>query len=113
CEFWSFDQDAVAGLHRASWGDAEFEASIKERNERRRGVISAITSRMAERGEIRPETVSDLTDLLFVLTSFPVFSELTAKGRTVEAACVLIQRAAAGAISGASPGGGEDGGNAG
>jgi hypothetical protein len=57
---------------------------------------------MTERGEVPADAVTDLTDLLFVLTSFPVFSELTARGRTKEAACALIQAAAGDAIRRAS-----------
>jgi AcrR family transcriptional regulator len=102
CDFWSFDQEAIASLHRASSGDAEFEASIKARNERRRGGISVLVARMVERGEVLAEAVTELTDLLFVLTSFPVFSELTAGGRKKDAACALIQAAAEDAIRRAS-----------
>jgi AcrR family transcriptional regulator len=102
CDFWSSDQHAIASLHQASSGDPEFEASIRARNERRRGAISVLLARMVERSEIRAEAVVDLTDLLFVLTSFPVFAELTAGGRPKEAACALIEAVTEDAIQRAS-----------
>jgi AcrR family transcriptional regulator len=102
CGFWGGDPKAIASLYQASSGDAEFEASLKARNERRREAISVLAARMAERREIAAGEAANLTDLLFVLTSFPVFSELTARGRTKMAACVLIQAAAGDAIRRAS-----------
>lgn len=102
CDFWSFDREAIASLHQMSSGDAEFEESIKARNERRRGAISAIVARIVEQGGIRAEAAVDLVDFLFVLTSFPVFSQLTAGGRKKGAACALIQLAAEDAIRRAS-----------
>jgi hypothetical protein len=45
-----------------------------------------------------PELAVDLVDVLFVLTSFPVFAELTQCGRDAEAACRLIQSLANSAI---------------
>jgi AcrR family transcriptional regulator len=102
CDFWSFDQEAIASLHRAGSGDAEFEASIKARNERRRDAISVLVAKMNEREEVRAEAMIDLTDLLFVITSFPVFSQLTGGGRKKDAACALIQAAAEDAIRRAS-----------
>ncbi len=57
---------------------------------------------MVERGEVRADATADLTDLLFVFTSFPVFSELTADGRTTAAAFALIQAVADDAIQRAS-----------
>jgi AcrR family transcriptional regulator len=102
CDFWGSDPKAIESLHQASSGDTEFEASLKARNERRREAISVLAARMVERGEIAADAVTDLTDLLFVLTSFPVFSELTARGRTKVGACALIQAAAGDALLRAS-----------
>jgi AcrR family transcriptional regulator len=102
CDFWSSDPDAIASLHQASSGDSEFEASIKARNERRRGAISVLVAKMVEYGRVRPDAAADLIDLLFVLTSFPAFFELIAGGRAKAAACALIQAAAEDAIQRAS-----------
>lgn len=98
CGFWSFDRGAIARLHGMGSSDAEFEESIRSRNERRRRLLSVLIGRMAERGDIRSEAVADLTDLLFVLTSFSVFAELVSGKRTMEAACAMIQQSTDDAI---------------
>jgi hypothetical protein len=91
CDFWSFGCDALGPLHAAGASDPEFGASVRERNERRRRLLSVLVRRMAEGRKLRPKAQGDLIDLLFALTSFPFFSQLTAGGRTASAACGLIQ----------------------
>jgi AcrR family transcriptional regulator len=86
CEFWSFDRDALARLHSAGMNDAELEESVRARNERRHRALSVLVNRIADRKEIHAEARKDLIDTLFALTSFHVFAELTAAGRSVEAA---------------------------
>ena len=98
CDFWSFDQVGLNRLHRMGTSDAEFDESIRERNERRRGAISVFINRMVERGEVNAKAAASTTDLLFVLTSFPTFFELTQNGRTKEEACTLLQTAVRGLI---------------
>ena len=98
CDFWSFDPKALGLLHAAGANDPEFEASVRERNERRRRLLSVLVRRMAEDRQLRPKTIRDLVDVLFALTSFPFFSQLTAAGRTADAACQLIQGLAADAV---------------
>ncbi|HXA39848.1 MAG TPA: TetR/AcrR family transcriptional regulator [Phenylobacterium sp.] len=90
CGFWSFDRGSLASLHAATSGDAEFEAGLQSRNERRRKAISVLVGRLASQGAIDPDRAKDLTDLLFVLTSFQTYAEIAAD-RTPEAACALIQ----------------------
>jgi AcrR family transcriptional regulator len=102
CEFWSFDRDALARLHSAGMNDAELEESVRARNERRRRALSVLVNRIADRKEIRAEARKDLIDTLFALTSFHVFAELTAAGRSAEAAGVLVQSMAADAVRRAS-----------
>ena len=97
CEFWSFDQGAIARLHGVGSSDAQFEDAIRARNERRRRILSVLIGRMTERGDLRPEAATDLTDLLFVLTSFSVFAELS-RGRSNDAACALVQSSATDAV---------------
>lgn len=94
CGFWAFDQASLGGLHAAVSGDAVFEASLRERNERRRKAISVLTGRLADRGAIGPHAVKDLTDLIFLLTSFHSYAVLAAD-RSPEVACALIQQAVA------------------
>jgi len=98
CDFWSFGCDALGPLHAAGASDPEFGASVHERNERRRRLLSVLVRRMAEGRKLRPKAQGDLIDLLFALTSFPFFSQLTAGGRTASAACGLIQGLATDAV---------------
>jgi hypothetical protein len=68
------------------------------RNERRRKVLAVLVGRMQSRQHVRSEAATDLIDVLFVLTSFPVFAELAQRGRDTAAACRLIQNLAASEI---------------
>src|SRR5215831_3137370 len=98
CDFWSFDPDALGPLHAAGAIDPEFGASVRERNERRRRLLSVLVRRMAKDRKLRPKALGDLIDVLFALTSFPFFSQLTAQGRSADAACSLIQGLATDAV---------------
>jgi len=98
CDFWSFGCDALGPLHAAGASDPEFGTSVRERNERRRRLLSVLVRRMAKDRKLRPKALGDLIDVLFALTSFPFFSQLTAQGRSAEAACSLIQGLATDAV---------------
>jgi len=98
CDFWSFGCDALGPLHAAGASDPEFGASVRERNERRRRLLSVLVRRMAEGRKLRPKALGDLIDVVFALTSFQFFSQLTARGRTADAACGLIQELATDAV---------------
>jgi AcrR family transcriptional regulator len=102
CAFWSSDQGSLGGLHAATSGDAVFEASLRDRNERRRQAISVLVNRLCERGEVERARAKDLTDLLFVLTSFQTYSQLAAD-RKPDAACALIQRTVEDVVRRAAP----------
>jgi len=98
CEFWSFGSDALGPLHAAGASDPEFGASVRDRNERRRHLLSVLVRRMANDRKLRPKALGDLIDVLFALTSFAFFSQLTAGGRPAAAACGLIQGLATDAV---------------
>jgi AcrR family transcriptional regulator len=98
CDFWSFGSHALGPLHAAGASDPEFGASVRERNERRRRLLSVLVRRMAKDRKPRPKALGDLIDVLFALTSFPIFSQLTAAGRTAQAAGDLIQGLATDAV---------------
>ena len=98
CDFWSFGSDALGPLHAAGASDPEFGASVRERNERRRRLLSVLVRRMAADRKLRPRVLDDLIDVLFALTSFPFFSQLTARGRSAQTACDLIQGLATDAV---------------
>src|SRR5258708_5276241 len=78
CDFWSFDPGALGLLHAAGSTNQEFAASVTERNERRRKLFAAIIRRL----ELRPKRQRDLVDVLFALTTFPFFPQLTTAGPT-------------------------------
>jgi AcrR family transcriptional regulator len=98
CDFWSFDPDTLGLLHAAGASDPEFGASVRERNERRRSLLSVLVRRMVQDRKLRPKALGDLIDLLFALTSFQFFSQLTVGARTADAACHLIQGLATDAV---------------
>jgi len=98
CDFWSSDPGTMGYLHAAAASDPEFDESVRERNERRRHVLSVLVRRMAESRKLKPKTRDDLIDVLFALTSFPFFSQLMTRGRTASAACGLIEELAMAAV---------------
>ncbi|WP_049622768.1 TetR/AcrR family transcriptional regulator [Frateuria defendens] len=105
CDFWGADLDSLAGLHGAASGDAEFAESLGARNERRRGTFAALVERLVERGEVRARDARDLVDLLFVLTSLQVFTQLKVGKRSKVSVRRLIEAAAVDAVRRAGPAG--------
>jgi len=96
--FWSIHRSALWRLHAATATDSEFEESLRGRNERRRHLLSVIIGRMNNAGFRRTNVITDLVDVLFSLTSVSFFWELTAGGRSTDAACRLIQALAEDAV---------------
>ena len=94
CDFWSSDPGTMRLLHAAGASDAEFAESVHERNERRRSVLSAIVRRLAAGRAPPPKALGNLVDVLFALTSFAFFWQLTAGKRTAEAARRMIEEMA-------------------
>jgi AcrR family transcriptional regulator len=82
CDFWNFDPGTLRLLHAAGANDPEFEACLRERNERRRHVLSVLVHRIAGSRRLTPQTEDDLTDVLFALTSFHFVTQLTTEERT-------------------------------
>ena len=60
CDFWSFDPDTLGLLHAAGASDPEFGASVRERNERRRSLLSVLVRRIAQDRKLRPKVLGDL-----------------------------------------------------
>jgi AcrR family transcriptional regulator len=103
CAFWSFDPGALGLLHAVGSSNPEFATSISARNERRRKLLSGVVRRFAEdvplrHAALRPKAQRDLVDILFALTSFAFFSQLTTGGRSADAACQMIQELAQDAV---------------
>ena len=100
CDFWSFDPGAIGLLHAAGSINQEFAVSVTARNERRRGLFTAIVRRL----EMPPKAQRDLVDTLFALTSFAFFSQLTNAGRNAAAAARIIEALAHDALRRAQTG---------
>jgi AcrR family transcriptional regulator len=98
CNFWSSDPATMACLHASAGSDPEFAASLKERNERRREVLSTVVRRLVEGRRVTPKALSNLVDVLFALTSFAFFSQLAAEKRPSGTVCQMIQEIATDAL---------------
>jgi AcrR family transcriptional regulator len=98
CEFWSNEHSTIACLVGAAGSDKELSEGLLARNERRRRALTVLIRRM-QSVRAPPEAISDLVDVLFVLTSFAVFTELARGGRDGGAVCRLIKEMAFGAIA--------------
>jgi AcrR family transcriptional regulator len=103
CEFWSFDPGALGLLHAVGSSNPEFAESVNARNERRRKLLAGVVRRIAEdtlrrHPTLRKKAQHDLVDVLFALTSFAFFAQLTAGGRSAVAACRMVQDLAQDAV---------------
>ena len=105
CAFWDFDRKTFAGLRAAAAADAELRETLHKRQERGRKALGVLVGRLSSRLEAHPQATADLVDVLFTLTSFPVFAELAQRGRSAEAACRLIQNLADAAVRQLTSGG--------
>ena len=98
CAFWDFDRKTFAGLLGAAAADRDLRESLHERQERGRRALRVLVGRLSLRLGLQPHAAADLVDVLFAITSFPVFAELAQRGRDTAAACRLIQNLANAAI---------------
>jgi AcrR family transcriptional regulator len=90
CGFWSRDP-AIGRLHEAMAADPEFASALIERNERRRKAVAALVERIA--GTTATSGAQrDVIDLIFALTSFPMFAMLR-RGRSSGEVCDLVRSA--------------------
>jgi AcrR family transcriptional regulator len=91
CEFWYFNGRMLGRIIGAGVADLRLERAIRERNERRRKLITVILKRLESAARAPPEVFDEVVDVLFVLTSHAVFSGLADKDRKLEAVCRLVQ----------------------
>jgi hypothetical protein len=98
CDFWAHDHDLIARLHSVGASDPEFSQAVLARNKRRHLALSALVNRMVNSGYVRNAAAPELVDVLFALTSFSFFAELTAGGRPVEIVCRIVQNLSADAV---------------
>jgi hypothetical protein len=104
CDFWGRHGGAARRLLDATVRDEELRESLNARQERRRQVMATLVGRLARSGQVAPDAVRDVVDVLFVLTSVEVFLALKTGKRSTAAVCRLIQELAADVIGRAHPG---------
>jgi AcrR family transcriptional regulator len=87
CRFWASHDRALAKLAGMTKLDRDIAASLKQRTERRRRVLTVLVERLP--GVRQP---FDLVDVLFALTSFETFEALSVRRRNAAAVEGLIWR---------------------
>ena len=87
CRFWASHDRALAKLAGMTKLDRDIAASLKQRTERRRGVLTVSVKRLPGVRE-----ADDLVDILFALTSFETFEALSVRQRSAVAVEALIWR---------------------
>ena len=90
CEFWG-SHPGFARLHSAAGLDPDFAEAIDARNERRRFLFATLLARMT--GDDKAK--ADATDLLFGVTSMPMFRILIESRKPAEVAALLKSTSAA------------------
>jgi AcrR family transcriptional regulator len=101
CEFWDHDP-AIGRLSEAAGSDPEFAEAVNERNERRRKALSVLVGRLVQSGKMEKRRAQEVVDLIFALTSYPMFAQLRAHRRPASAICGLIQQACRAALADAA-----------
>ena len=95
CGFWARDA-AIGRLHEAMATDPEFAEALLERNERRRKLVKMLVGRVAAKTASR-RAREDAVDMIFALTSYPIFAMLN-RGRPTSEVCHLAQTACRAAV---------------
>jgi AcrR family transcriptional regulator len=85
CRFWASHDRALAKLAGMTKLDRDIAASLKQRTERRRRVLTVLVERLP-----RVRAAADLVDVLFALTSFEIFEALSVRQRSAAAVEALI-----------------------
>jgi AcrR family transcriptional regulator len=95
CHFWSWDA-AIGRLQQEMSVDPELARALIERNERRRKALEFLVARAAG-PEASSRARHDAVDMIFALTSYPMFAMLRSN-RTTDEACMLIKSACSRAL---------------
>jgi AcrR family transcriptional regulator len=85
CRFWATHDRALAKLAGMTKLDRDIAASLKQRTERRRQVLTVLVERLP-----RVRKSADLVDVLFTLTSFETFEALSVRQRSAAAVEALV-----------------------
>jgi AcrR family transcriptional regulator len=89
CHFWSWDS-AIGRLQQEMSVDPELARALTERNERRRKALEFLVARAGPKASSRAR--QDAVDMIFALTSYPMFAMLRSN-RTTDEAGMLINSA--------------------
>ena len=95
CGFWARDA-AIGRLHEAMATDPEFAEALLERNERRRKLAKMLVGHLAAKTTSR-RAREDAVDMIFALTSYPMFAMLN-RGRPTNEVRHLLQTACRAAV---------------
>ncbi len=97
--FWGSARRVTRRLHALAALDADFEAVIHLRNERRRHHLQSLLPRIsAQHGLPAPEDLGDAVDTLFTLISFETFDSLAGPSQTFEQVAPRVYRLARAAL---------------
>jgi AcrR family transcriptional regulator len=96
CDFWASDP-AIERLHAAMGADTELAQALALRNERRREAVRTLVGRLPGAAQA-PDRAAEAVDLIFVLLSYPVFSQLS-HARGAAGACALLRQACSDALA--------------
>jgi hypothetical protein len=97
CAVWGNEPQVHLRLQGARATDPELDHALHERNERRRLLLKMLVKQLVDSGEVSPESMVDLVDVLFVLTSAHVYLELSC-GREARAVRALVRAMVEGAL---------------
>ncbi len=91
--FYSSGRIALRRLRGLAIMDPELETALQSRGERRRGGLGVILGRLvADRGaEITARELEELSELLFMLTSFETFDALAGPQGDAQAVCDQVE----------------------
>jgi AcrR family transcriptional regulator len=95
CHFWSWDS-AIGRLQQEMSVDPELARALIERNERRHKALEFLVARVAG-PKASSRARQDAIDMIFALTSYPMFAMLRTN-RTTDEACMLIKSACSRAL---------------
>lgn len=85
CRFWASHDRVLAKLAGMTKLDRDIAASLKQRTERRRQVLTVLVGRLPG-----VRKAADLVDILFALTTFETFEALSFRQRSAAAVEALI-----------------------
>jgi AcrR family transcriptional regulator len=98
--FWNSDRIVLRRARALAALDHEFEASMRGRDEMRRGHLRKILERLyAERKPPPARPIAASIDILHMLTSFETFDALLTGARTFEEATAILRKLAAAVIA--------------